>query len=543
MRPRSSSIKGEILVKKCLTILLTAILLATICIVPASAAKEMFTTLSSVSVESITLPIVGQKPTFSATVLSSANYTVSKVTWSEYNEDFEHIKDMTSTDTFREGYQYFIFITLESKGSCTFSSNLTQTIFSKTANKYPPTNDNKKVQIYTNFAAKKAINKVDLNVVKPVIGKTPTFAKVDTTEYCSVNSGASNMTNGVFWKNEKTNINLTISNPFKADGVYTVYYMLSSKDGYTFTNNTKFTINGQNAKVDALIVYYDSSNVGIYLDGLVPGDGKKEIGTLDLSVTAPKDGDKPDYTKIDGTGYYSDNGINGSSTKIYKNGIAWYKSASSYISPGTTETFKADNSYTVKISLSPKDGYKFTKSLTAKINGKTATVETFDDGSVTVSLTLTTLKKEHNHTNSDWKNDKENHWKVCTDKNCGTITVAKEVHKDANKDNKCDTCGYAVKMEETPTTSTPSTNDTPTTSTPSTDTTPSVSTPTTSESQTSTPEVEQPQDTEVEDTLQDVATDDNQDEESSAWIWIVAAAVVVLGGCATVAIVLIKKKK
>lgn len=528
--------------KKCLTILLTAILLATICVVPASAAKEMFTTLSSVSVESITLPIVGQKPTFSATVLSSANYTVSKVTWSEYNEDFEHIKDMTSSDTFRAGYQYFIFITLEAKGSCTFSNNLTQTILSKSANKYPPSEDNKKVQIYTNFAAKKAIDKAELKVVMPVIGKTPTFAKVDTTEYYSVNNGASNMTNGVFWRNEKTNVNLTISNPFKADGIYTVYYVLSAKDGYIFTENTKFTINGQNAKVDAVVVYYDSSNAAIYLDGLIPGDGKKEISALDLSIASPKEDEKPNYTKIDGTGYYSDNGIHGISTKIYKNGIAWYKSSSSYISPGTTETFKANNSYTVKISLTPKDGYKFAKSLTAKINGKTASIETFEDGSVTVSLTLTTLKKEHKHTNSDWKNDKENHWKVCTDKDCGTITVEKEAHKDANKDNKCDTCGYAIPKEETPTTSTPSQNDTPTTSTPSTgttsqDTTPSVPAPPESSDTTTS------DDTVAKDTSTDTTDNSEQNDPSYAWIWIVIVAVIVLGGGTLTAVVLIKKKK
>ena len=71
--------------------------------------------------------------------------------------------------------------------------------------------------------------------------------------------------------------------------------------------------------------------------------------------------------------------------KIYKNGIAWYKSASSYISPGTTETFKAGTEYTVKLSLVTKDGYKFAKNVTAKLNGKTATVDSFDDGSITIT--------------------------------------------------------------------------------------------------------------------------------------------------------------
>ena len=42
---------------------------------------------------------------------------------------------------------------------------------------------------------------------------------------------------------------------------------------------------------------------------------------------------------------------------------------------------------------------------TGIINGKTATVETFDDGSINVSVKLTALSKEHKHTDSDWKTD------------------------------------------------------------------------------------------------------------------------------------------
>ena len=430
--------------KKWLSLLLVSLLICGMFSTTAFAAKEMFTTIEHASVSGVEFPIVGQKPGYSITSNESGKYTVAKVTWSEYNKDIEHVRDMGANDTFREGYYYFVFVDLEAKGSCTFSKNMTQTISEKTANKYSPSEDGKKVQIYTSYESRKFISKVELNVVMPVIGKKPTFAKVDTNEYCSANTGASNMTNGVFWRNEKTNVNLTVSNPFKADGVYTVCYGIKAKEGYVLTKDTKYTINGQSAKIDAVIVYYDSSWAILYLDGLVPGDGKKEISTLDISITAPKDGEKATYNKIDGTGYYSDNGLNGTSTKIYKNGIAWYKSASSYISPGTTETFSGNKEYTLKLSLLPKEGYKFGSKLTAKVNGKTATVETFDDGSVTISVKLTALSKEHKHIDSDWKTDEDNHWKVCTDSACGSITVEKEAHKDKNKDNKCDVCGYKI---------------------------------------------------------------------------------------------------
>ena len=54
------------------------------------------------------------------------------------------------------------------------------------------------------------------------------------------------------------------------------------------------------------------------------------------------------------------------------------------------------------------------------------------------------MPKAHTHTPSSWKTDKNQHWKVCTDSSCGVITTAKENHKDANGDEKCDKCSYAM---------------------------------------------------------------------------------------------------
>ena len=49
------------------------------------------------------------------------------------------------------------------------------------------------------------------------------------------------------------------------------------------------------------------------------------------------------------------------------------------------------------------------------------------------------------HTESDWKSDKDNHWKECTVAACGVIIEnSKAAHADANNDGKCDTCEYNV---------------------------------------------------------------------------------------------------
>jgi len=450
--------------KKCLAMALTVILL--LCLIPTTsvfAAKEE--SLTSLTL-TVTAPQEGAKPAYdkidgrgyySDNGLNGVSTRIYKNGIAWYKSASSYFSPGT-TATFEGNKNYIVKINLLPKGNFKFDKNVTATVNGKRATvEYFDADGSVVVEATLTSAAdtKTAINKVDINVVKPVIGKYPTFAKIDTAQYFSEKYGAvSNCSNGVTWTNQSNGINITVSNLFKENAKYKVTYYLTAKEGYKFTSATACTINGSAASISVT----DATHAKVSLGDLVPGDGKKEITSLDLSVTAPKDGEKPDYTKIDGTGYFSDNGLNGVSTKIYKNGIAWYKSASSYISPGTTETFKGGSEYIVKISLTPKDGYKFIKALTAKINGKTATVESFDDGSVNVSVKLTALSKEHKHTDSGWKTDNDNHWKVCTDTACGTITVAKEAHKDQNKDNKCDICGYSMpKNTETATsTSTPS---------------------------------------------------------------------------------------
>lgn len=58
-------------------------------------------------------------------------------------------------------------------------------------------------------------------------------------------------------------------------------------------------------------------------------------------------------------------------------------------------------------------------------------------------LEITTIS----HTPSGWKNDASSHWKECT--KCGTESLnTRSSHNDNNKDNKCDTCGYALPVAD-----------------------------------------------------------------------------------------------
>ncbi len=505
--------------KKCFALLLSLLILAGMFSFSASAAS-----IASVGVSGIDLPVAGEKPDLSALLSGSpSTHKITLVEWVEYDEGWEWEKDMTANDTFTEGYWYVVYVHLQTTSDNTFSNNVACTINGASAHisGNAVTANGTKVVCYIAYQATKkltAISSVALSVVKPVIGKTPTFAKVNTSEYLSEKYGTvSNCTNGVTWTNQTSGINLTVSNPFKEGVKYKLSYYLTAKDGYQFTANTVCTVNG----AAATLTITDATHAIVSMSNFLPGDGKREISTVDITIPSPADGQKPDYTKLDATGYYSDNGLNGTSTKTYKNGIAWFKSASSYISPGTTETFTGGTNYILKIFLTPKDGYKFAAAVTAKINGKTATVETFDDGSISLSVTLTATSKEHTHTASDWKSDADYHWKACTDTACATLIGEKQAHVAVN--GKCSVCGYQLPTatpEETVTpdntvTETPQPDDEE--ETPSTDDTP-VDTPDTDDS------------------------GEPKPKDNGYLIWIILGAVVVLGGGAF-AFLIIKKKK
>ena len=527
--------------KKVLSVLLIAVML--LCMVPATAFAA--TTISVVAVKDILEPLDGSKPDTTGTPGHADKYSIKKIDWTEYDSNMEWQRDLTANDTFVKGNYYFVFVTLEAKDGYVFSDNVTATVNGATANKYTPREEGKTVQIYYCFElCKKNIARVDLTIVNPVVGKTPTFGRVNTDEYESKNTGVSNQTNGVTWTNQSSGINLTISNAFKENTKYTVKYYLTAKENHWF-NGTKYYINGQ--QVELISSNAGKTEVVVGLTDLVPGDGKKVINELDLTVTAPKDGEKPDYTKMDATGYYSDNGIHGTSTKIYKNGIAWYKSASSYISPGTTETFTGGTEYTVKIALTPKDGYKFGGSVSVKINGKDATVETFEDGTIDVSVKLTAAKKEHTHTaGTAWQFDDTAHWKICSDGSCGAVVGDKQMHSNSDPDGKCDICGYQLPIEVPEETTAPVTPTEPTQK--PADITTDVTEPTTGTTDETTeasqpdetqPDETQPTETSPADSVQ--ADSKEKDDDTLLWVALIIAILVATG--AIIAIIVMKKKK
>ena len=285
------------------------------------------------------------------------------------------------------------------------------------------------------FAA--PITKVEVTGIDvPVVGVAPDMN-------ATAGNGYYNLANRIQWKeyNEDKILQrvLTASDTFRAGYYYAVFVTVFTDADIPFTSQTTGTINGKTAQMQepqdngcSIVLVYNFAEIL-----------KEPVKELDLTIPAPADGEKPDYTKLDGNSYYSDNGLNGTSTRIYKNGIAWYKSTTSAMTPGTGETFRADADYQLKISLLPKEGYFFHENISVTINGKTATVEFFDDGSINASVSLTAAGPAHTHTPSEWRTTGAYHYKACT--TCGEF-LDQEDHKGGvatcAEKGKCTVCGY-----------------------------------------------------------------------------------------------------
>ena len=82
-------------------------------------------TVKSVAISGLNVPMDGAKPDFTA-VTDSDYYTVTDIQWTDYTDDI----DMTAEDTFEEGHEYWLLLTVEpaeedGKDLCKFVDNKT----------------------------------------------------------------------------------------------------------------------------------------------------------------------------------------------------------------------------------------------------------------------------------------------------------------------------------------------------------------------------------------------------------------------------------
>ena len=251
--------------RKILCLLLSLALLCSLLPIPAAFAAQ---TITSIEVN-FPAPVAGASPSYTPTFLTNAPYYNSDYTHGGWTNNVMWVDEETQipltagTSVFAEGKVYSVTVYLTPNDGYAFAENdadITATINGqpvKTIYRLGKQIGIKYVFPATASAPLTAIDKVDLTVVKPVVGKTPTFAKVDTAQYFSEKYGTvSNCTNGVTWTNQSSGVNITVNNPFKADTKYRVTYYLTAKDGYEFTASTACTINGTAAALELTDRYH-----------------------------------------------------------------------------------------------------------------------------------------------------------------------------------------------------------------------------------------------------------------------------------------------
>lgn len=372
------------------------------------------------------------------------------------------------------------------------------------------------------FAAKEnfiKITEVTVNeVYSPAAGTDVQFSAKCTTKYVSVNS--------VNWYEKKTQSEtgtaLANGAKFNPGYYYTVRVELANtNNAYYFSGNgadVAATVNAKTAKV----VTNNSAQV-IAVEYTFPMC-LTTVSKFDFTLATPVAGAAPHYPLLTGTGYESNN--RGNNGAAYKNGIYWRNETDNKVLyPNENPKFEAGKKYSANITVATTTGYRVASSYTVKVNGKNVTSTKVDNECITFKVEFS-VPKAHTHTSSEWKSDDEGHWKICTDTACGTIAVAKEAHKDQNKDNKCDVCKYAISKEG---------NDT--------------STPVKSTPNSSTPDSDKQVDTDDSqnsDTETEAKTEYNKKSDgkkNGALVWIILGGVVILAAAGAVVFIILKKKK
>lgn len=128
------------------------------------------------------------------------------------------------------------------------------------------------------------------------------------------------------------------------------------------------------------------------------GSDSPVIRSLTFNIDVPVIGQKPDYTKFDGSCYYSDG------VSAYKyNGVEWFDVTANerFVPGGVDQEFKGGHVYKVTIHFRSKVGYEFVEEgvLMGTINGREAVVEYSTYGDFAgISYTFEALKHVHDMT-------------------------------------------------------------------------------------------------------------------------------------------------
>ena len=314
-------------------------------------AASATTTLTIINL-TLDAPVVGQKPTTTASVPSHARSAVQKVEWSG---------KLDSSGAFQAGVRYTVTVTLGIKRGedCRFSDkSITAKVNTKAADEVYWYADDKVEVVYTfpKLAESKApsvVREAHITLTAPEAGKTPaSTAKVPT--------GLDYTVKGVEWEGSLS------SGKFKANTEYTAYVTLGIRSG----KNAKFSSDVFDAYVnDYLIdevVWVSDSEVIVPVEFEKTGADSTtsttstptKLNKIRLTVDAPEAMKKP-----------------ASTASLPSNARSTVQKVEWSGQLDTDGTFMSRTKYTVTVTLGIKAGTNCIfsdKSINATVNGKEA---------------------------------------------------------------------------------------------------------------------------------------------------------------------------
>ena len=341
--------------------------------------------LSSVSI-TINKPVVGENPDYTPDFPSGAKYKALSYNSSGFYKDgikwCNAVTDsgLLPSSAFAEGCEYRFCIYLEATSGYSFSASTTATVNGMTATVSLNSNGNLFV-VYDFEQTPIYIKTVSIYIDAPVIGAKPDYTAEIPSEvkYYVNKTNTGNSRNGITWIDETTSTSLDPdSGIFKAGHRYSVSLEMKCYYGinYYFYPSTKVMLNDES--VAATI-----ASSGQYLT--VKYTFPERIAAVDITLDAPENGSKPDYSATfpAGVKYYSKN----NSDSFVKNDISWYDvTITGFVDPNSA-TFQAGHQYQVYVYITANDGYFFDSHTTATVNDQNAVV-TLDGKKLCVSYTF-----------------------------------------------------------------------------------------------------------------------------------------------------------
>ena len=296
--------------------------------------------------------------------------------------------------------------------------------------------------VYVNFPAKAAedpnyVTEAAVQVAA-VAGEIPSINGITVTS-----SNADKIkTAYVLWSNTST--------PFVAGQEYSTTVYLEPKEGVTFADDMKLTVNG---KVVNLTKKDPNGSVQflVKITAVAPSTGPNYVTEAAVQVAAVA-GEIPSIEGITVTSSNAD--------KIKKAYVLW---------TNTSTPFVAGQEYPTTVCLVPKEGVTFADDMKLTVNGKVVDLAKKDpDGSVQFLVTITATGSTHTHSyGTEWKYDDTNHWHECE---CGDkadiaahsasewiVDTAATKTADGAKHKECTVCKKVLETATIPATGSGST--------------------------------------------------------------------------------------